>query len=177
LLIGPEGSPSHGQRTAPASGAQLPNQISQTKFPCQSSKANVPKRKFPSEGFQTKASKWQLPSERSQTKIPKTQLPKRSSQPNIPRRRFPNEKKLKRRAHTLGARIRSPKRQTKIDFLLNLATATEHSFLQTEHKTTLHCSRACICSVGNAIRTIMTLSRDNCHRALRATGTEHGYIG
>ena len=26
-------------------------------------------------------------------------------------------------------------------------------------------------------RSIMTLSRDNCYRALRATATEHGYIG
>ena len=34
-----------------------------------------------------------------------------------------------------------------------------------------------MCSAaGNAIRITMTLSRDNCYRALRATATEHGYI-
>ena len=33
-----------------------------------------------------------------------------------------------------------------------------------------------MCSAGNAFRTTMTLSRDNCYRALRATATEHGYI-
>jgi len=41
-------------------------------------------------------------------------------------------------------------------------TATEHSVIQTKHKTTMHCSRACICSACNAIRTTMALSRDNC---------------
>ena len=50
----------------------------------------------------------------------------------------------------------------------------------------MHCSRACICSAGNAIRTTMALSRDNClcvgsnlgpPIALSTTATQHDYIG
>ncbi len=37
--------------------------------------------------------------------------------------------------------------------------ATEHSILQTKHKTTMHCYRACVCSAGTAMRTIKQRSR------------------
>ena len=48
---------------------------------------------------------------------------------------------------------------------------------ETRHMLSASEKRACICSAGNAISTTMTLSRDNCYKALRATATEHGYPG